>query len=63
MELVDVLELCEFWARSPPPDILLEILARLWGWKPPAPDVPQMTFEDAIAAQGDTFKIPRRWFN
>ena len=63
IEVPDYLDLAASWARSPPQDILIEILARLWGWKPAPPEPPQISFDEAVAAQGDAFKLPRRWFN
>lgn len=63
MAVADYLDLAAFWSRSPPPDLMLEILGRLWGWKPPEPEPPQISFAEAVKAQGDTFAIPKRWLN
>jgi hypothetical protein len=62
MTLPEYYDLAAFWSRSPPNDVLLEILARLWGWKPPPPQVKQQTFQEAIAQEGDMFRGLDRWF-
>lgn len=62
MTLFDIEDLYAYWGRHPPPSTLLAILAQLWGWKPPAPPVEEMSFDAAIAAEGDMFAHPGRWF-
>lgn len=54
-----------YWEEYPSHGDLLYLLARLWGWKPTHRAEPQMIegeFKAALAATGDMFKAPRRWF-
>ncbi|MDR3495288.1 MAG: hypothetical protein P4L82_11870 [Ancalomicrobiaceae bacterium] len=60
--LAEYLDLCAYWSRNPPPGAMLRVLAMAWGWKPPEPRVPQMSFDEAVEATGEMFKHLDRWF-
>jgi hypothetical protein len=60
--LPEWLDLTAFWRRNPPPGVMLQILARLWGWKPPEPELPPMSFAEACAKDGDMFRGIGRFF-
>lgn len=59
---LEYLDLAAYWSRHIPPDVSLEILARLWGWKPPPPPVPDISFDEAVKAEGGAFASPTRFF-
>lgn len=63
MTLLDVQRLFDFWKNEPPPGVLLGIIARMWGWKPPEPSEEPVSFEEAKAATADLFKDPARFFD
>lgn len=67
MTMADFERMNRYWAQHLAHGDLLHILARLWGWKPkPAETEPIEvgggSFQSALAATGDMFKAPRRWF-
>ena len=65
MTMADFERLNRHWAQHPAHGDLLHILARLWGWKPKhieSEPIEDGAFQAALAATGDMFKAPRRWF-
>ena len=65
VDLPSLFRLFDFWAEHPPPGMMMRVLAMMWGWKPPEEEVKELnpgSFKEALAALGDTFKSPRRFF-
>jgi hypothetical protein len=51
MTLAEAGEIFRYWEDNPPSHLLLQAIARLLGWQPPASSIasPQMTPETALA--------------
>jgi hypothetical protein len=60
--LAEYLDLAAFWRRHPPPSVLLNLLAQAHGWKPPEPELPPMTYAEAVKATDHLFQNMDRWF-
>jgi hypothetical protein len=60
--MADVIAQMRFWGRHPPPGTLIEVLARYIGWEPPEAPRKPVSFEAALAAHGDLYAHPERFF-
>lgn len=42
MTLADAGEIFAYWAENPPAHVMLQVIARMFGWKPAEADMPAM---------------------